>query len=183
MSETIPNDFYQALHDCKAGKTVDMQTALNKKPTMSEQSDTPIIESYMPPSMCESCTFRTMLRNDNNRLTEELTAARAEIEILNEKLSQHKQSLASTDIHNNEIAVKLEQVTEQRDKALSQLESQIEETQLNAENDRQTREQRDRLAELLEKSLKYIHTCPFKANCIEALQSLTTNANMEARRE
>jgi len=36
--------------------------------------------------------------------------------------------------------------------------------------------QRDRLAELLEKSLKYIHTCPFKANCIEALQSLTTNS-------
>jgi len=48
--------------------------------------------------------------------TSELTAARAEIEILNEKLSQHKQSLVSTDIHNSEIAVKLEQVTEQRDR-------------------------------------------------------------------
>jgi protein required for attachment to host cells len=36
-------------------------------------------------------------------------------------------------------------------------------------------EQRDRLAELLATSLKYIHTCPFKANCITLLRSLTPN--------
>lgn len=38
----------------------------------------------------------------------------------------------------------------------------------------EAREQRDRLAGLLEKSLRYIHGCNHKANCIAALASVKT---------
>ena len=78
-----------------------------------------------------------------------LTAALAEIDRLDVAgiHSCHANCQKSMCVMRRELTA----VTEQRDEA---------------------RGQRDRLAELLENALKYIHGCPFKANCITALQSL-----------
>ena len=112
-------------------------------------------------NLCQLSGNNLVYADFPRQLERELNAARAEIEKLNEQLNQHKQSLASTDIHNNQIAVKLEQVTEQRDGlqsdidyASDQLHKVTEQIESNHKSYERiiydVREQRDRLAEVLD---------------------------------
>jgi len=135
---------------------------MDNQPERTMNTDTPRTDANVKRhNLCQLSGNNLVYADFPRQLERELNAARAEIEKLNEQLNQHKQSLASTDIHNNQIAVKLEQVTEQRDGlqsdidyASDQLHKVTEQIESNHKSYERiiydVREQRDRLAEVLD---------------------------------